>query len=196
METARRTTLATLLLALAIVAFATAVVNILNITEWVVMAKSPPVVKVAGSDVGNGPGSYVNVTWYTASDGTNRTSISVVGFRGDWTNYTSVLRICNKDPDHAVRVTLVYKGGNGTGSWSHVKYIVLRYPGDSSSPQQLTITDSTSLGTTFDLGRISGGQCSESIGVGVLVDANTPDQELNTRLIAIEIDVVAKYNLP
>ncbi|UNQ73973.1 hypothetical protein [Infirmifilum sp. NZ] len=186
METARRTTIATLLLALAIVAFATATVTLVNITEWTVMAQGSPVVKVAGSDVGNKPGSYVNVTSSTASDGTNRTRISVVGFKGDPTTYTSVLKICNKNYTKSVSVTLKYNG-TISGDWTYIEYIDLLYPGSSPS-QTLHITSTTPRGTSIPLGTIDPGHCSDDIGVKVLV---TPDAPTNQELITFEVDVVS-----
>jgi len=181
METARRTTIATLLLALAIVAFATAAVTLVNITEWTVKAQGSPVVKVAGSDDAT---NYVNVTWYIHEDGTNRTAITVVGFKGDPTTYTSVLRICNKNYTSPVSVTLRYIRVL-SGDWSYVKYIELLYPG-SRPAYTLHIDSTTPGGTSISLGTINPGTCSDDIGVKVLV---TPDAPTNTELITIEVDV-------
>jgi len=183
METARRTTIATLLLALAIVAFATAAVTLVNITEWTVKAQDSPVVKVAGSDALT-YSDLVTVTSSPASDGTNRTKITVVGFKGDPTTYTSVLKICNKNYTKSVSVTLKYNG-TISGDWSYVKYIELLYFG-SSPPQTLHIDSTTTSGASISLGTISPGSCSSDIGVKVLV---TPDAPTNRELITIEVDV-------
>ncbi|QOJ78612.1 hypothetical protein IG193_07595 [Infirmifilum lucidum] len=180
METARRTIVATLLVALAIVAFAAAV-TITNITEWTVKAQGAPVVKVAGSDA---DGTYVAVGTYTGTDGTNRTTITVVGFKGDITRYTSVLKICNKNYSKPVSVSLVYKTLL-SGNWNYVKYIKILYPG-SSPPSTLTIDSTTSPGTSITLGTVDPGSCTSDIGVEVLV---TPDAPTNTNLITIEVDV-------
>jgi len=183
METARRTTIATLLLALAIVAFATATVTLVNITKWTVIAKDSPVVKVAGNDSATG---YVSVTSYFPGDGTNRTRISVVGFKGDPTTYTSVLKICNKNYTKSVSVTLKYNG-TISGDWKYIEYIDLLYPGSSPS-QTLHITSTTPRGTSIPLGTIDPGHCSDDIGVKVLV---TPDAPTNQELITFEVDVVS-----
>jgi len=186
METARRTTIATLLLALAIVAFATAAVTLVNITEWTVMAQGSPVVKVAGSDVGNKPGSYVNVTSYIARDGTNRTAISVIGFKGDPTNYTSVLKICNKNFTGPVTVKLVYKGLLSPQQWpSDVTYVKLF---NSTNNNILLNLPTNPPGTEVTIGRIGPGRCSSDIGVSVLVSANAPTK---TELVTFEVDVVS-----
>jgi len=82
MAHARRSSLALLLAALALLSFAAAAVTITNITEWYVYAKTPPIGKVDGELKGYDYGKYVNVTTTTGSDGTNRTIISVLGFTG------------------------------------------------------------------------------------------------------------------
>jgi len=184
METARRTTIATLLLALAIVAFATATVTLVNKTEWIVTAQPPPVVKVAGNDVATGLVTVVSNGTLSTSDGVNWTTITVVGFKGDPTTYTSVLRICNKG-GRQVSVTLNYKKLL-SGDWTYVKYIKLLYP---SGSQAITIQRGSVSGTiSFNLpGRSEAApSCSGDIGVEVLV---TPDAPTDTALIAIQVDV-------
>jgi len=187
METARRTTIATLLLALAIVAFATATATLVNITEWKVSAQDSPVVKVASSDATTYT-ELVTVGKYTYG-GTNRTTITVVGFKGDPTTYTSVLKICNKG-DRSVSVTLRYKKVLD-GNWDHVEYIQLLYPGTSSSPQTLYIDSSTPEGASISLGTIESGLCSDDIGVEVLVTPNAPTNQV---LITIEVDVESQLS--
>ncbi len=185
MEEARRITLARLLVVLAVVAFAAAAVALTNITEWTVKAQGAPVVKVAGSDVDY---KYVTVGTYAASDGTNRTTITVVGFKGDITRYTSVLKICNKNYTKPVTVSLVYRQLL-SGSWAYVKYIKIIYPGSSQNPTATLYIDSnTSSGTSISLGTVYPGSCTDDIGVEVLV---TPDAPSNANLITIEVDVVS-----
>jgi len=181
MERIRRGVIATLLLALA-AASALATISILNITEWTVKAQGSPIVKVAGSDAAT---RYVNVTWYTARDGTNRTLITVVGFKGDPTTYTSVLRVCNYNFSGSVSVSLVYKG-LVYGDWTYVKYIRILYP--DGNP--LHIDSTTPPGASLSLGTIGPGACSDDIGVEVLV---TPDAPTKQPLITIEIDVEATW---
>jgi len=192
METARRTTIATLLLALAIVAFATATATLVNITEWKVSAQDSPVVKVASSDATTYT-ELVTVGKYTYG-GTNRTTITVVGFKGDPTTYTSVLKICNTG-SRDVDVTLKYEGVLSSyvqsRPFKYIKYIQLLYPGTSSSPQTLTIDSSTPIGASISLGTITSGLCSDDIGVKVLV---TPDAPTNQVLITIEVDVESQLS--
>jgi len=179
METARRTTIATLLLALAIVAFATAAVTLTNITEWTVKAQGSPVVKVAGNDSATG---YVSVTSDFPGDGTNRTKITVVGFKGDPTNYTSVLKICNKNFTGPVTVKLVYKGLSYPKEWPpDVIYVIL-----FNSTNKNTLISLPSGSTEATIGPIPKGQCSSDIGVSVLV---SPDAPTNTELVKFEVDV-------
>jgi len=178
METARRTTIATLLLALAIVAFATATMTMTNITLWSVKAQGAPVVKVTGADVDN---KYVNVTWRIGTDGTNRTIISLIGFKGDPTTYTSVLGICNKNFSQ-VTVSLVYNGLLNNASWGNVKYVKILYDNKSWDLSKV------SPGNNITLGTLNRGDC-KYIGVSVLVDANAPTQQ---EILAFELDVVSQ----
>ena len=181
MEEARRRTIATLLVTLALIAFATATVSLTNITEWSVMAKDAPIVKVAGADDAT---NYVNVTTTTANDGTNRTVISLIGFRGDPTKYTSVLKICNKDPSYSYNVKLIYRGTIYPSSWpTTVKYIKI-----FNSTTVATITGSTGTNTELLSFTLGSGQCSDDIGAEVLV---TPDAPTGQELIKIEVDVVS-----
>jgi len=179
MEKARRTTIATLLLALAIVAFATATMTMTNITLWSVKAQGAPVVKVKGDDVDN---KYVNVTWKIDTDGTNRTIISLIGFKGDPTTYTSVLGICNKNFSGSVTVYLVYRGLKNSTSWGNVRWIKILYDSSSWNLRSANIGDNITLGT------LNRGDC-KYIGVSVLVDANAPTQQ---EILAFELDVVSQ----
>ncbi|MEM1522803.1 MAG: hypothetical protein QXU69_07240 [Thermofilaceae archaeon] len=168
---------AALLILLAIASFATAAITITNITEWKVMAMSPPIVKVAGADDQT---NYVNVTTYTARDGTNRTVITIVGFTGDPTYYSEPLMICNKDTVAFYSVSLVYKRVL-YGGWDYVKY--LKFWLGSSGP------------LTVDSGQVSGSATTTigpdecvAVPVEVLVKPNAPT---DTVLITVEIDVVS-----
>ncbi|MEM1632559.1 MAG: hypothetical protein QXX83_10555 [Thermofilum sp.] len=167
---------AVLLLAIALASFTAAAITITNITEWNVKAMYPPIVKVAGADDQT---NYVNVTTYTADDGTNRTVITIVGFTGDPTYYSEPLKICNKDTV-PYSVSLVYKQVLG-GGWTYVKY--LKFWLGNSGP--LTVTSSGSSGSAT--ATVNPGQCV-AVPVEVLV---TPDAPTNTVLITVEIDVVS-----
>jgi hypothetical protein len=87
----KRTTLTALLILLATLSFATAAITLTNITEWHIQAYgTPPIVKVVGNDAVYGNdlgGKLANVTVKTATDGTNRTIITIRGYTGDPTKY-------------------------------------------------------------------------------------------------------------
>jgi len=180
----------TLLILLAVASFAAASITITNITEWHVYAKTPPIVKVDGDVFGYGYGKYVNVTTTTGSDGTNRTVISVLGFTGDPVKYDNVLYICNKDyQSYTYNVQLVYKGLLYSSTWDYVQYITLYF---GSNTLTIDSTKTPPVATTTPVS-ISSGTC-EPVSVEVLVkpDAYTASKaDGSTRLIAIEVDVVA-----
>ncbi|MEM3975105.1 MAG: hypothetical protein QW320_12115 [Ignisphaera sp.] len=167
---------AVLLLAIALASFAAAAITITNITEWNVKAMYPPIVKVAGADAKT---DYVSVTTYNASDGTNRTVITIVGFTGDPTYYSEPLKICNKDTV-AYNVSLAYNQVL-YGNWTYVKY--LKFWLGSSGP--LTVTSSGASGSATTT--IGPGQCVP-VPVEVLIKPNAPR---GTVLITVEIDVVS-----
>ena len=186
MAQARRSSLALLLAALALLSFAAAAITITNITEWHVYAKTPPIVKVDGKVFGYNYGKYVNVSTSTV-DSTNRTVIKVLGFTGDPVKYDNVLYICNKDyQGYTYSVKLVYKGLLYSTNWTYVAYIKLYFPDETN---MLSIDGSTT-GTPSTAPRaISPGDC-EPVSVEVLVKPGAPADGA-TRLIAIEVDVVA-----
>ncbi|MEM0495212.1 MAG: hypothetical protein QXU72_08140 [Thermofilum sp.] len=171
---------AVLLLAIALASFAAAAITITNITEWKVMAKHPPIVKVAGADAQT---NYVDVTTYTADDGTNRTVITIVGFTGDPTYYSDPLRICNKD-NVAYTVKLRYMGTTDTGNWQYVKY--LKFWLGSNGPS-LEVKQGTQIETESGEISLDGDSCV-AVPVEVLV---TPDAPTDEVLITVEIDVVS-----
>jgi hypothetical protein len=182
MAQARRSSLALLLAALALLSFAAAAITITNITEWHVYAKTPPIVKVKGVNYGK----YVNVTTDTTGN-TNRTIISVLGFTGDPVKYDNVLYICNKDyQGYTYNVQLVYRGLLHSTDWTYVDYIKLYFPDDTN---MLSISGSTTGTPSTALRAISPSNC-EPVSVEVLVKPNAP-ADGTTRLIAIQVDVVA-----
>ncbi|MEM2597414.1 MAG: hypothetical protein QXT50_01970, partial [Thermofilum sp.] len=131
---------AVLLLAIALASFAVAAITITNITHWTVRAQTPPIVKVKGADAINT--SYIYTRFYSqvASDGSNRTYITITGFRGDPTKYDEIIKICNYD-SVSYNVELQY-GGKIDGSWTYVKWIKFWIAGQGS----LEITESGSSG--------------------------------------------------
>jgi len=191
MAQARRSSLAILLAALALLSFAAAAITITNITEWHVYAKTPPIVKMDGKGFGYDYGNYVNVTAEYAGDGTNRTIIKVLGFTGDPVKYENVLYICNKDyQGYTYNVQLVYKGLLHDTTWDYVQYIKLYFPDETNA---LSIYGNTTGTPSTDPRAILPGKC-EPVSVEVLVKPNAYDDDKadgSTMLIAIQVDVVA-----
>jgi hypothetical protein len=179
-EKTRKLAPTTLLILLAVASFAAAAITITNITEWHVQsAGTPPIVKVAGADV---DGSLISVTNQTASDGTNRTIITIKGYTGDPTYYSEVIKICNTDTSKSYAVKLVYNGVL-SGDWTYVKYLKLWL--GTTGP--LTIDSTTSTGSY--IGPVTVGQNScVSVPAEVLV---TPDAPTDSDLISIRVDVVS-----
>jgi hypothetical protein len=174
----KRTTLTALLILLATLSFAAATVTLTNITEWHVQsAGTPPVVKVAGRDVDN---NLLKVELKTV-DGTNRTVITIKGYTGDPTNYSEVIKICNK-ASKTYSVKLVSIGVIG-GDWTYVKYLKLWL--GSTGP--LTI-DSSHLTGEIGPVDVEAGSCVP-VPAEVLV---TPGAPTGSDLITIEVDVVSQ----
>ena len=181
-EKMRRIAPTTLLILLALAAFAAAAVTLTNITEWHVQAEgTPPIVKVAGSDTQTG---LVSVTTDTGTDGTNRTIITIKGYTGDPTYFSEALKICNKGST-SYSVALVYQGLE-SGGWTYVKYLKLWL--GTTGP--LTIESTTSGGTSIGPVTVNPNTCIP-VAAEVLIDANTPNTEWNTDLISIRVDVVS-----
>ncbi|MCX8180085.1 MAG: hypothetical protein N3E41_01705 [Thermofilaceae archaeon] len=170
----------TALLILSLVAFAGAAITILNITEWTVRAKYPPIVKVKGVDAVNTSYIYTRVYSGVATDGTNRTYITITGFRGDPTKYDEILKICNLD-NVSYDVSLVYNG-TVTGGWTYVKWVKFWI----ANQGPLTITGTGSSGSAVTT--IPAGQCA-SVAVEVLVSGNLPDNMLGQDILTIAINV-------
>ena len=156
----------------------TGLLTIINITEWHVYTRRPPIVKIAGEDAAT---KYVNVTWTTASDGKNVTVITITAFVGDITKYSSVLIIKNNDPNLTYNVTLIYKGTGG--AWpADVKYVKLTFGEDT-----LLLTSGTPIDTSAGPVTLAPGQ-SVTIGVETLVSANAT---IGAEIIKIIIHVEA-----
>jgi len=183
MAQARKSGLALLLAALALASFAAAAVTITNITEWHVQSTGyPPIVKVAGADADTG---LVSVITTTAVDGTNKTIITIRGYTGDPTNFSEVLKICNKDTSNSYAVKLVYQGYSN-GGWTYVRYLKL-WLGSTGS---LTIDSTTQDGASTVPVTVGPGSCVP-VAAEVLIDADTPQNMWYTDLISIRVDVVS-----
>ena len=180
-EKARKLAPTTLLILLAVESFAAAAVTITNITEWHVQsAGTPPIVKVKGADVDD---TLVSVTIdETRADGINRTIITIKGYTGDPTNYSEVIKICNKDTSKSYAVKLVYNGVL-SGGWTYVKYLKLWL--GTTGP--LTIDSSTKEGASIGPVTVGPSSCV-SVPAEVLVTPNAPT---GNDLISIRVDVVS-----
>ena len=184
MAQARRSSLAILLAALALLSFAAAAIKITNITEWRVQsAGRPPVVKMAGEDA---TGSLLSVSTSTADDGTNRTVITIKGYTGDPTYYSEVIKICNKDTSKSYAVKLVYNGVL-SGGWTYVKYLKLWLNTTVGTTGPLVIKSDTSEGASIGPVTVGAGSCV-SVPAEVLVTPNAPT---GSDLISIRVDVVS-----
>jgi len=117
------------LAALSVATLALATLSFTHVTYWLINATLPPAMKYAGPDTqidgradGSGYDRYVFVSYYyDPSTGYNITRISIVGFTGDPTNYTDVLRICNRYYNGPLYVKLVAVGPQGSYYESYIK---------------------------------------------------------------------------
>jgi len=180
---------AALLILLAIASFATAAITITNITEWRIYARPAPIMKEKGSDMITSEYIYTGVSTMTV-DSTNRTIITLTGFKGDPTKYDEVIRICNRD-DRPYNVQLVYKGVK-EGGWTNVAYVKLWL--DNQPTDGVEINQGTSIGTKIPSSpvTVSAGACVP-VSAEILVKPNAPD---NQQLIRLQIDVVSETNPP
>jgi len=162
------------LVALAAAALVAATMTFTNVTYWLINATKPPAMKYAGDDAGiydrHAPwGKYVIVDYYYDSNrGINITRISIIGFTGDPTEYTSVIKVCNYYSDRPITATLVWVGrvGDPTGYESYIRAFLVkgpdgRYVGFDGATTYATVGPYT----------IYTGQCID-IGAYVAIDPN------------------------
>ena len=111
------------LVALAAAALVAATVTFTNVTYWLINATKPPAMKYPGTDTAIAGGQYVKVSYYYDSDrGINITRISIIGFTGDPTNYTSVIKVCNYYGTTSITANLVWVGPvESTGYESYIR---------------------------------------------------------------------------
>jgi len=181
------------LAALAVAALALATMTFTNVTYWLINATLPPAMKYAGEDSwlwgradGSGYEHYTFVNWYFDPDtGYNVTMISLVGFTGDPTNYTDIIRLCNKYHNGPLYVKLVAVGTVGTtGYESYIRdFRVYFYdPVPSTGSKEVTFSGSN-VGTS-ETGYVilNQGDCAK-VGAYVLVDPNLPPSARDGRTI-------------
>jgi len=193
------------LAALAVAALAMATLTFTNVTWWIINATLPPAMKYGGEDSwlwgrddGSGYEHYTFVNWYFDPDtGYNVTIISLVGFTGDPTNYTDIIRLCNKYYNGPLYVKLVAVGTVGnTGYESYVRdFRVYFYQdgygntyGYSASGYYIQFEGSSiSVGST-DTVPIPKDTCAK-VGAYVLVDPNLPPSARDGRTMIAQYQV-------
>jgi len=199
------------LAALAVAALALATMTFTNVTYWLINATLPPAMKYPGTDTqianradGSGYNNYVYVTYYyDSSNGYNVTRISIVGFTGDPTNYTDVLKLCNKYYSGTLYAKLVAKGyfsGQGTANKSeYIKdFRVYFYQDGNNNTYGYSASgyyvqfkqDAVQVDKTNSV-PIPQNSCAV-VGAYVVVDPNLPAQyrDGKTVIAQYEVDVV------
>jgi hypothetical protein len=167
------------LVALAAAALVAAAVTFTNVTYWLINATKPPAMKYLGDDTAVAGGQYVKVSYYyDSSRGINITRISIIGFTGDPTNYTSVIKVCNYYGTTPITANLVWVGPvTTTGHESYIRAFLVKGP------------DGRGVGfvgsTTYDTAGpypIGTGQCID-IGAYVAIDPAIPDSLADGRTV-------------
>ena len=161
------------LVALAAAALVAATVTFTNVTYWLINATKPPAMKYPGTDTAVAGGQYVKVSYYYDSNrGINITRISIIGFTGDPTNYTSVIKVCNYYGPTPITAYLAWVGQVGsTGYESYIKAFLVG-PAVGTNIVGVGFVGST----TYDRAgpyTINPGQCID-IGAYVAIDPAIP----------------------
>jgi hypothetical protein len=176
------------LMVLAVAALVAATVTFTNVTYWLVNATKPPAMKYPGTDTTVASGQYVKVSYYFDSDrGINVTRISIIGFTGDPTNYTSVIKVCNYYGPTPITASLVWYGPvTTTGYESYIKAFLVKGP-DGQSVGFVGSTTYNTAGTYT----INPGQCID-IGAYVVIDPAIPSNlaDGNTVLGQYQVNIV------
>ncbi len=118
------------LAALAAAALVAAAITFTNVTYWLINATKPPAMKYLGADTAVAGGQYVKVSYYYDSDrGINITRISIIGFTGDPTNYTSVIKVCNYYGTTPITAQLAWVGPvTTTGYENYIRAFLVKGP--------------------------------------------------------------------
>jgi hypothetical protein len=158
------------LVALAAAALVAATMTFTNVTYWLINATKPPAMKYPGNDTAVDGGQYVNVSYYYDSDkGINITRISIIGFTGDPTNYTSVIKVCNYYSPTPITANLVWVGPvTTTGYEQYIRSFLVKGP----DGQGVGFVGSTTYNTAGPY-TINPGQCID-IGAYVAIDPAIP----------------------
>jgi len=183
------------LMALAVIALVAATVTFTNVTYWLINATKPPAMKYPGNDTLVAEGQYVKVSYYYDSHrGINITRISIIGFTGDPTNYTSVIKVCNYYGPTPITARLVWVGQvSNTGYEQYIRAFLVKGP-DGRGVGFVDTTVYTATGPYT----INPGQCIH-IGAYVTIDpaiANAHPEVLNgwTVLGQYQVDIVMELS--
>jgi len=163
------------LVALAAAALVAATVTFTNVTYWLINATKPPAMKYLGFDTSVAGGQYVKVSYYYDSDrGINITRISIIGFTGDPTNYTSVIKVCNYYGSTPITANLVWVGlVESTGYESYIRaFLVGPFVRSPAVIDGVGFVGSTTYDTAGPY-TINPGQCID-IGAYVAIDPAIP----------------------
>jgi len=176
------------LVALAVAAMVAATFTFTNVTYWSINATKPPISVDQGSDATTPPSSdYIHVgNEYDPTTGKNITRISIVGFKGAATDFSSVLKLCNRYGSGPMQVRLVWVGLVGSTPYtSYIRAFYAKAPGGQKVGFEGSTTHSSAGPYT-----IAPGNCID-IGAHVAIDANLPDSAANGRTIlgTYQIDI-------
>jgi hypothetical protein len=179
------------LVALAAAALVAATVTFTNVTYWLINATKPPVMKYPGADTAVAGGQYVKVSYYYDSNrGINITRISIIGFTGDPTNYTSVIKVCNYYGTTPIQAQLVWRGPVTTTNYeSYIKAFLVGPPAGTNIVG-VGFVGSTTY-TTAGPYTINPGQCI-NIGAYVAIDPAIPSNLADGRTVLgqYQVDIV------
>ncbi len=179
------------LVVLAAAALVAATVTFTNVTYWLINATKPPAMKYPGDDTAVAGGQYVKVSYYyDSARGINITRISIIGFTGDPTNYTSVIRVCNYYGTTPIQAQLVWRGPVGTTG--HEQYIKAFLVGRAVGTNIVGVGFvGNSTYTTAGPYTIGTGQCID-IGAYVAIDPAIPPHLADGRTVLgqYQVDIV------
>jgi len=182
------------LVALAAAALVAATMTFTNVTYWLINATKPPAMKYAGDDTGITDSyapwkRYVIVGYYYDSvRGLNITRISIIGFTGDPTNYTSVIKVCNYYSNRSITAYLVWVGEvKSTGYESYIRRFYVWGPdgqkvGIERSRDPTSEADTISTYDKAGPYTINQGQCID-IGAYVAIDPAIPSDLADGRTV-------------
>jgi len=183
------------LVVLGVVALVAATVTFTNVTYWLINTTKPPAMKYPGDDATVAEGQYVKVSYYyDSARGINITRISIIGFTGDPTNYTSVIRVCNYYGPTPITANLVWVGQVGsTGYERYIRAFLVKGP----DGRGVGFVGNTTYNTAGPY-TICPGQCIH-IGAYVVIDpaiADAHPEVLNGRTVLgrYQVDIVMELS--